>query len=211
MSPRPDSTRPLPRRRFPRGVAFAVSLGGAAVLVACGTSPPTRFFTLDAAPPATAPASAYAGAPLRVVAVNIPPALDRVELVSEIGAGEMKVHDFERWEAPLGLTARQVLTQDLATRLPAGKVLGPGVAGAGVATLSVEVLSFQAAGGQATMQASWTLHTPAGRPNAPPVLVRSDLVQLSAPAPGAGGDATAEGFSALLGQLADRIAAGLGG
>jgi uncharacterized lipoprotein YmbA len=78
MSPRPDSTRPLPRRRFPRGVAFAVSLGGAAVLVACGTSPPTRFFTLDAAPPATAPASAYAGAPLRVVAVNIPPALDRV-------------------------------------------------------------------------------------------------------------------------------------
>jgi uncharacterized lipoprotein YmbA len=207
----------LTRRRFPRRVAFAVSLAGAVVLVACGTSPPTRFFTLDATPPSAPSASAYAGPPLRVAAVDIPPALDRVELVSEIGPGEMKVHDFERWEAPLGLTARQVLTQDLAARLPPGQVLGPGGAAPGVVTLSVEVLSFQASDGQATMQASWTLRMPPAPPGPhgaappPPTLIRSALVQLSAPAPGVAGASTAAGFSALLAQLADRIAAGLAG
>ena len=187
-----------------------VIVAGALVLAACASAP-TRFFTLDAVPPgAASPAAAYAGPPVKLLAVHIPPALDRDELVSETGAGEMRVHDLEHWEAPLGLTARQALIQDLAARLPSGAVLGPSEPGGdGVATLSADVVSFQAGPQGATMQAAWTLTLPAATGAPEPLVYRAPLALLTAPAAGEGGQATATAFSALLGRLSDDIAAEL--
>ncbi len=53
-------------------------MAGAAVLAALTAcqSAPTRIFTLYAVPPAAR--SAYSGAPIRVDAVHVPPALDRI-------------------------------------------------------------------------------------------------------------------------------------
>jgi uncharacterized protein len=196
----------------PKVLGYAALVGlGAAVLAACGHSAPTRFFTLDpVAPAAPAAAAAYAGPPLKVLAVNIPPALDREELVSEGAGGEVRVHDFEHWEAPLGQTARQVLIQDLAGRMPAGAVLGPAAPGGeGMAALSVDVVAFHAGPEGTTLQAGWSVSLP-GRPGAPgPLVWRAPLVQLQGTAAGEGGSGTAQAFSALLGQLADRIAATL--
>ena len=118
MTPKPVRAAALGAVAF---TALALCMG----LAACGHSDPTRFFTLDALPP-TAP-TAYAGPPLRVRAVHIPPALDRAELARETSPGEVSVDDFAHWAAPLGQTARQVLTEDLAARLPSGEIGPPNV------------------------------------------------------------------------------------
>jgi uncharacterized lipoprotein YmbA len=55
--------------------------------------------------------------------VHIPPALDRIEILSEVAPGEFKVNDLDHWVAPLGPVARQTLTADLIARLPQGRVI----------------------------------------------------------------------------------------
>ncbi len=190
-----------------RGLAaLGLLLVSGAVLTACASAP-THFFTLDPVAPAQPLAAAYAGPPVKVVAVNIPPNLDREELVSETGPGQVKVHDLEHWEAPLGLTARQVLVQDLAGRLPVGAVLGPASPGGdGVAVLSVDIVSFRAGAEGAQMQASWSVNLPGG---VGLQVFRSPLVTLQAPGVSGEGAGTAQAFSALLAQVSDQIAVGL--
>ena len=185
---------------------FGLLLASGAALTACASAP-TRFFTLDPVVPAQPLASVYPGPPVKVVAVNIPPNLDREELVSETAPGQVKVNDFERWEAPLGLTARQVLVQDLASRLPAGTVLGPASPGGdGVAAISVDIVSFRAGPEAAQMQASWSVSLPGA---VGPQVFRSRLATLQAPGVPGDGAAMAQAFSALLGQVSDQIAGGL--
>ncbi len=191
-----------------------VLLAGAVVLVACASTP-TRFFTLDPVAPAqsapTPSAPGASGPAVKLLAVHIPPELDREELVDETSPGEVHVHDFEHWSAPLGQTARQVLIQDLAARLPAGQALSPSApSGDGAALLSVDVLSFHAGPQGAVMQAAWSATLPgAAAAAAAPVTIRSPLRQLQSPGVPADGAGTAQAFSALLGQLADQIAATL--
>jgi uncharacterized lipoprotein YmbA len=182
------------------------------VLAACGHSDPTRFFTLDPVAPAQPVAATPSGAPMRVRRVTIPPALDRVELTREIAPGEVKVSDFEHWAAPLGRTAVEVLAQDLAARLPAGALIPPAAPlPTGGVDVDVDILAFNVADGQAVMQVSWSeIARPSppskgGQPPSPPSTPR--LVELTAPVDASGGLGEAQGFSRLLGQLADRIAA----
>ena len=200
--------RPRFRRRARSQATAPVGLllGLGAVLASCASAP-TRFFTLDAVPAVQSPNAAYSGPPVKLIAVNIPPALDREELVSETAPGEVRVHDLEHWEAPLGLTARQVLIEDLAGRLPAGRVLGPASPGGdGVATLSVDIVSFRAGPGGAQMQVSWSasLASAAG-----PQVFRAPLTSLQSAGGSDVGAGTAQAFSNLLGQLSDQIATAL--
>ena len=168
-------------------------------LAGCAHSPPTRLLALEPAPPA-AVRSDYRGPPLAVPAVHLPALLDRAEYVHGDGAGTVKVNDFARWAAPLGLLARDTLVRDLSARLPEGAVLPPGSAGGGSArTLNVTVVSFGSAAGGAHMEAAWRV-LPNGRVH---------QVSLTDAGPYAGSDpaGAARAFSQLLGQLADRIAA----
>jgi uncharacterized lipoprotein YmbA len=176
-----------------------IGLAALAALAGC-TSPKTVLLTLDAAPPAPdAIHSDYRGLPIAVPAVHLPATLDRAEFVRQESAGEVKVDDFARWTAPLGLLARDALVRDLTARLPAGSVLPPGTGGSvgHTRTLDVTILSFQAGASGATMQAAYRV-LPGG---AVQQLTVSDPAGGSAPVP------TAQAFGALIGQLADRIAA----
>jgi len=176
----------------------SIGLVALAALAGC-TSPKTTLLTLDAAPPSAAAVKAgYRGLPIAVPAVHLPAALDRAEFVNQLSAGTVKVDDFARWTAPLGLLARDALVRDLTARLPSGSVLPPGSVGAAghVRTLDVTILSFQSDAGGATMQAAYRA-VPGG------VVQQVTLT-------GAGGAtpvATAQAFGTLIGQLADRIAA----
>lgn len=183
----------------------------AAALAACGSSPATRYYTLEAIPaPAAASASVAPAAsrpPLRVRSVKVPPAFDRLELVEETGPGQIDIRDFDHWAAPLPRLARQALAQNLAARLPKDKLVFPGAPWPeGAADLSVDVLSFQASGGQAVMLASWTIRwpPPSSDAAAPPPLGQQLRLQTAT-----GGDAAAHAraWSDLLAQLADQVAA----
>jgi uncharacterized protein len=184
-----------------------LALSGAA-LTGCGHSAPTRVFTLAAAAPANAPAASYAGPPFRVDAVRMPAALDRLEVVQQSTAEELKVHDLAHWGAPPGDLARLALTQDLAARLPVSAVVYPDAPKPpGAASLVVDVLAFQRSAQGYVLDASWTL-TPVGQGATP---LRREL-RLTDPGGADADDAETEAaaLSRLLGQLADAIAAGVG-
>ncbi len=180
-------------------------------LTGCASSPPTHFFTLDPVASSAGPARAGSGAgaksePVKIDAVHIPPALDRNSMVRGESDSQLEISSQDRWAGDLGETIRKVLTQDLASRLPAGMVIAPeSPAPRNARGLVVEILTFQPQGGEVVLDADWTL-LEGTQTN--PVLHRSVHLTTAAPAT-AQGQATA--MSTLLGQLADRMAAEIGG
>ena len=195
-----------PPRRLRTGLG-ALTAAAAVLPAACATSPPTRFHTPDAVTPSATELVAYLGPPVRIRAVRIPPLLDRSQLVEEVAPGRVHVSDLDQWAAPLGLTARQVLTQNLAAILPAGEVLAPDAPAPKLGVdLEVDVVSYGVVGRVAILQASWSVvgvgDCAKGRPPPPLIELRTTVSQDS-PA------SVAEGLTTLLGRLSFRIAAAL--
>jgi uncharacterized lipoprotein YmbA len=187
------------RRLLP--VLLVLALSG------CASSPPTRFFTLDALPPAAPVRGSKGQAPLKVDAVHIPPSLDRSSIVRGARGNELEISSRDRWAGDLGETIRRVLTQDLASRLPAGTVIAPDApAPPSARGLVIDILTFQPQGaGEVVLDADWTLLEGT---QSHPVLNRSEHLT-AAGAPSAQGEAAA--MSTLLGELADAIAAQIPG
>lgn len=193
--------RPAPFTLFPALLPLLAA--------ACGHSPATTFLAIDPVPPAgPAATAAYRGPPVRVPFLRVPVTLDRPEFAQQAG-GTVAVAEFTRWAAPLGLLARNALIQDLAARLPAGAVLPPdAAAGAPEVRAEATVLAFRAGGGEATIDVSYRLVRPAHAGRAtPPAAPRPATLRtpLAADTPAA----QAQAWGALVGQLADRIAAEL--
>jgi uncharacterized lipoprotein YmbA len=172
---------------------------------ACGTSPETHYFTLAAAP-GTGRAAAAPSDPVTVAAVHLPPALDRKELLRRTGANTVEISGEDRWTAPLDTMTRRVLSQDLAERLPADKVVPPEAPTpprTGEIVVTLAEFGPDAQGG-ATLSGSWWLL--AGEEKKP-VLRRDVHLSVAAPGPGPADEAAA--MSELLSALADKIAADL--
>ncbi|HEY8289926.1 MAG TPA: ABC-type transport auxiliary lipoprotein family protein, partial [Acetobacteraceae bacterium] len=91
----------------------------------CGGSPPVRDHTLATIPPTHAAASRSAGK-LRVGDVDIPPVLDRNEIVTGASPTALTVHRQDVWAAPLSGLIQRTLSADLAARLGEGRVLAVG-------------------------------------------------------------------------------------
>jgi uncharacterized lipoprotein YmbA len=185
-------------------------LGCMAALAACGHSPPTHYFSLDAVGP-DAPLSSRFSQGMQTVqlgAVRVPAALDRPEVVAQDAAHRLSVRENDRWGAPVGQMMRRALAQDLLARLPAGAfVLPDAPAPDGTRGIVVTVLDLRAEpGGRLTLQGSWTLT--AGQP-ARAVLTQE--VALSEPMSSRDSSAIADALSRALGHLADRIALSLAG
>jgi len=175
-------------------------------LAGCASSPPTRFFALDPVSAGAPSGAGGHGAPVKVDAVHIPPALDRESMVRGESDNQLQISSQERWAGDLGEMIRRVLTQDLAERLPSGMVVAPeSPAPPSGRGLVIDILTFQPEGGEVVLDADWTLLQGT---QANPVLRRSVHLTQSAAA-SAQGEAAA--MSALLGQLADDITKQMGG
>jgi uncharacterized lipoprotein YmbA len=174
------------------------------ILAGCGSSPPSRFFTLDAIAPAR-PQDLKVVTPIKVDAVHIPPAFDRQSIVRGERQHQLVISSQDRWAADFGEMVRNVLAEDLAKRLPPGTVIAPEMPAPDSAYgLVVEILSFKPDGsGHVGLDADWSLL--ASSPPQP-VLRRSE--RLSEPA-GSTAQDEASAMSTLLGRLADHIAIGL--
>jgi uncharacterized protein len=186
-----------------RGVLFM--LGIAAVLASCGSSPPTRFYTLDAVKPQGPAPGKTAALPVKVDAVHIPALLDRRAIVRRQAGNQLDISSQDRWGASFGEMARGVLTQDLQSRMAPGAILPHDApAPRDARGLVVDILSFVPNGsGQVVLSCDWALLE--GAP-AHTTLLRT--VYLSQPA-GDSPSSQADAMSELLGKLADQIAATL--
>lgn len=202
-------------RQRRRGAPASASAAGtwatglALALTSCGSSPPIRYYSLEAT---TAPVSGPAAAgdrpamsnvvPVRLGQLSIPRELDRPELVIRGGPYRLDVLDSERWAAPLDDQIRRVLSDDLAGRLPYGLVADPYEPASNEPrrTLSVDILELTTDGlCSATLRAEWILQGPNQQMLSGGGRFRARGVECSAPVPAA--------ISAALAALAEGLAA----
>ena len=193
-----------------RTAGAAPLIAALALVGACSSGPPTHFYTLsDTAPEAAAPAGVGW---VRIVNLTIPGELDRPELVRRIGPNQLSIAGLDRWAAPLDETIRRALSDDIARRVPA-PVPGQQY------SVSVEIREFY---GDSTcnvsLRAGWTVKPsrpegarsanapPANAAPANPVPVNEEI---QVPSSGSCPATLAATMSVALGQLSDRIIAGV--
>lgn len=204
----------------------------ALTLAACGHSPPTRYFSLDAVPPrapleTTGAIASPQAAKVQLGAVRVPASLDRPEVVAQDATHRLSVRDGDHWGAPLAQMMRRTLAQDLLERLPAGTFVLPdapapeGTRGivvtvldlrantepsnaSGAADASIASTAWNSRKGQLILEGSWTLTS-----GQPAKALRTENVALSEPMSSADSGAIADAMSRILARLADDIAASL--
>ena len=176
-----------------------------ALVAGCRSSPPKRFYVLDAVP-AQQRSTAGLESDVQVAAVNIPASLDRQEMVRESSPGTLEISDVNRWGAPLDDMTQNVLTQDLVERLPVGKVIPPRIAPAPKTyEITVDILQFGViTQAEVRLRGGWSLYRVGS--DAPLLDRNVEFSEQPATADYAG---QAQAMSRLLGKLADDIAASL--
>jgi uncharacterized lipoprotein YmbA len=176
-----------------------------ALLTGCGSSPKTHYYTLDPVSGMGTNRLAIA-TPVTVAAVHLPASLDRREMIRQTGQNAVDISEQDRWESPLGGLTRRVLTEDLAAYLPKDTVILPdSPAPPRTAQIVVSINQFAPdAAGRVTLDGSWSLlEGGSGK------LLMSRPVRFESPAAAPDASSQASAMSALLGQLAERIAGSL--
>jgi uncharacterized lipoprotein YmbA len=165
----------------------------------------SKFYSLDRIPPAAPPANVR-GLPLGIDGVELPPGLDRREIVVRKADHQLDVRANEQWSALLQPLVLHTLAFDLAARLPEGMVILPGESKPPGAMRSIDVVLEELAAGPDTkviLDGRWIVKDP-GKPD----ITHHERIAIDIPSLDSANIAT--GMSQALGTLADRMAAELG-
>lgn len=131
----------------------------AVVLGACGSAPPTHYYTL--VPPADSHATAgTAASPFQfeLLPVTIPAQVDLPQMVVRQGGQGIAMVQGERWIAPLGDEVRGALSADLTRDFHAQDVTGLPSQGATSVRIKLDVRRFDSVpGNSATIDAAWSV------------------------------------------------------
>jgi uncharacterized lipoprotein YmbA len=175
----------------------ALALALFALVSACASSVPMRYYTLTPVAPAS-PATATTA--VRLGHISIPREIDRLELVQRIDATRLTLHEQDRWAAPLEDLLRRTLNDDLVARLPES-----GSSRDAARTLSIDIDELIAdASCNVTLRATWTLTAPQA-----PSIQKTE--RITTPADGAcATSALPATMSRALGELSDHIASAIG-
>ncbi|MEK6373996.1 MAG: ABC-type transport auxiliary lipoprotein family protein [Acidobacteriota bacterium] len=156
----------------------------------------SKIFSLERIDGAVA---AVRGLPIGIGAIELPPGLDRKEIVVRQADHQLEVRGTELWSAPLEASVLHTLAFDLASRLPEGMVILPGQSQPGAMRTIDVVFGDLAAGPEAKviLDARWIVAGVAHRE------------QIAVDLPSLDSASVASGVSRALAMLADRIAAQL--
>lgn len=175
-----------------------------ALLVASGCSffskSTSKTYSLDPIAPAAPPGSPALRTAVAIDSVELPPGLDRREIVVRKANRQLDVRGNELWPANLQPMVLNALAFDLASRLPVGMVVLPGQSRPAAAPRGIDIAFEELTAGpenRVTLDARWTL---AGAAHHERITI--DIPSLDSAA-------VATGTSQALGALADRIAAGV--
>ncbi|MGU7772935.1 PqiC family protein [Burkholderia sp. MR1-5-21] len=189
-------------QRFARLLAGAGGAAAVAVsLVAC-SSPPARFYTLDANGSGTSqPGAANPSFLIQVPAVDVPEQVAKNQLVVRKGAAQVSVLEQERWASPPADEIRRALstalTHELDTIDVAESAYPPGVP---VYRVSVNVQRFESwPGERAVLDAVWSVRSLASQ------AVTTCRTRVAVPVK-PGYDALVDGHRQAIGQLAAQTA-----
>ncbi len=138
---RSPSATPVRASATRRLAALALAV---ALVPACGSTPPSRFYVL--APTTELNPAAEPEVHLGLETVVLPDSVDRPQMVTVVSAHERRVSELDRWAEPLTVGATRVLGQYLEAEFGATSVVplrnryGPELDG----VVAVEVLTFDA-------------------------------------------------------------------
>jgi uncharacterized protein len=174
--------------------ALAVALG------ACGSAPPTHYYTL--VPPAGGDATAAASAApfqFELLPVTIPAQVDLPQMVVRQGGQGVAMLQGQRWIAPLGDEVRGALSADLTRGFRAQDVTGLPSQGPSMVRIKVDVRRFDSVpGSYAYLDAAWSVRPLKG---GDPLACTSRISETV----GEGYDALVQGHPPALQQLAGQI------
>lgn len=132
-------------------------LMGTVLLTACA-SPPSRFYTLN--PTLELLAGSPSTVSVAVGPVSIPEAVNRPEMVVQVGPNQVVLDEFNQWAAPLQADIQRVVMENLArllgtprvSRYPQGPITTPDF------RVQIEVLRFESMPGEAVLlDVIWTV------------------------------------------------------
>jgi uncharacterized lipoprotein YmbA len=127
----------------------------AGLAAGCGSTPPSRYYTLSAT---ATPATTSSSLSVAVGPVSVPAAVDRPEMVVGAGVNEVRLDEFNRWAAPLQEDLSRVIAENLVAMLGTPRVtLFPQTFSPDADyRVAVEVQRFESAPGKAaTLHAVW--------------------------------------------------------
>ncbi|HKO58504.1 MAG TPA: ABC-type transport auxiliary lipoprotein family protein [Thermoanaerobaculia bacterium] len=176
------------------------------ILTGCGlfSRSQSKFYSLDRIPPA-APPAAVAAVPVAIDGIELPPGLDRREVVVRQADHKLEVRSAEQWSASLQPLVLHTLAFDLAARMPEGMVILPGAAKPTGAIRSVDVVLEELAAGPnpvVVLDGRWTVTEPGRGRVTQHERITVDIASLDSAN-------IATGMSQAVGMLADRMAAQL--
>jgi uncharacterized lipoprotein YmbA len=171
------------------------------LLGACGflRRPPNQFYSLATI---EGTVGASSGAPIGVDGIELPPGLDRRGIVLRGADHKFEVRGTHQWAAPLEEMVTHTLAFDLASRLPAGRVILPGQAIPSGARRSLYVTFEDLAPGQDrvfVLDARWTITQGGVADVAGRERIEVPLESLESPA-------IVDGMSRAIAELATRLA-----
>lgn len=144
-------------RAFPSMTVGALALA----LSACASSPPAKFYTLNAQTPQE---NVHLAKPVGIVIdkVSVPELVDRPQFVFRTSAAQVRIDEFTRWAEPLKEQIAQVIAANLARSLPGALVSTAEQWGdqGQMYRVSIEVQRFESAPGEAaTISVLWTVRS----------------------------------------------------
>src|SRR5271157_809354 len=175
----------------------------AAFAAGCGTTAPSRFYTLDST--AAADGAPPARCSVIVGPVSIPASVDRPEFVVQVAPNRVEIEEFDRWAAPLGDSIASVVAGDLAVLLGTPEVATTPLANFNPEyRVTINVQRFESVrGGTAIVDAVWAVQKMGGGPARSGRTVAREAIQ------GEGFDALAAGHSRALATMSADIAAAI--
>ena len=140
--------------------AVAVLCALAGLATGCGTTPPSRFYTLTGtagtgtATPAVASSSTVSVA---VGTVTVPATVDRPQIVVNTGPNQVGLDEFNRWASPLQSNIQRTVAENLVALLGSARVtqfLSPD----SDFRVAIEVQRFESTPGEsAVLDAAWVV------------------------------------------------------
>jgi uncharacterized lipoprotein YmbA len=183
-----------------RIVALSLLLAGCGFL----SKSQSKFYSLDRLPPAAVPAPTR-GLPIAIDGVELPPGLDRREIVVRQPNHQLQVRSAEQWSASLQPLVLHTLAFDLADRLPEGMVILPGASRPSGVLRAIDVVFEDFTAGpdaKVVLDGRWIVRV-SGQPDVTHhERISIDIASLDSAN-------VASGTSQAIAALADRIAAGL--
>ncbi|OPY66439.1 MAG: hypothetical protein A4E57_02816 [Syntrophorhabdaceae bacterium PtaU1.Bin034] len=197
-----------------RYAGWSLTLLGLAVFLlftgGCGSSKPSRFYTLNPMVPASSSGSVR-NTPLSgscptigIVLVEIPDYLDRPQIVTRNADNGLKIAEFDRWGGELQKDIARVLAETMSTSLTGNSIFIQTGRRAIPADyrITVHVTRFEGIPGNAIwLKAMWTILEKDGRH----VVVRGELDHRE-PVPGSDYEATVAAMSRAVDRLGKEIA-----